>query len=322
MRKTDVFPILFGILCGLLVYVGLFAPIETPVDARTVITVGSTPLSGLALQNLSTTTDGYATITVDTLEQQVTLGSGLALRNYSGVLQTSPDGATWKAANASVSLFALTAAAHTGIMATYSTAWNDFLEGTLQLSAMLKRDDLDTAEDVLSIYSAKYGCHLWQFGFDSTNHARLTYVIEMTGADPDYTCVTTTITSTETYPADAWVEVAMLRTGSAVYFYRNGVVEASKSGATMLNVKTDEPITARIGEGLQGHLAALKLATTQTWPTTGARLIDSGGYATPGAYWLFPFAEGAGTTTAEVVTAVNFSIQTGTTWATIPTLFF
>lgn len=316
---------MLAMLCGIVIFFSISMTDQPEVDARTVITVGSEPLTGFALQNITTNGSGFATVSVDSLESPVAIGSGLSLRNYSGVLQQSDDdGATWTAigeTSGGAAIYALKTSAHTGIMASLSTTWGDTWEGDIQLAAQVKRDDLGTAEDMLSLYSSTYGCHLWQFGFDSSNHARLTYVTEMQGSSPNYTCVTTTITSTETYPADQWVEVAFQRTGSTVYFYKNGVVESSKSGATMLNVGTGENVTARLFEGFQGLAASLKIGTALTWPTTGARLIDTNGEMTPGAFWLFPFREGTGATTADVVTGTSFTLNDAT-WETITPYLF
>ena len=63
------------------------------------------------------------------------------------------------------------------------------------------------------------------------------------------------------------------------------------------------------------------MRTALTWPTTGARLIDTNGEMTPGAFWLFPFREGTGATTADVVTGTSFTLNDAT-WETITPYLF
>ena len=300
MTRTQIFMLaVFG-------HAALFGVMTPPADGRTVITIGTEPLVGFATSNITTNGQGTATITVSTLTSPVTFGT-LTFRNYSGILQQSANGTDWAEVGGGVSASALKTSAHTGIMAAaadvpYDTAFG----GNLQLSARIRRNDISNAESLLALYSTWYGCHVWNFGIDATDHPYLMYATSITGSEGSFVCTTTTVTSTHTVPSGAWQEVALRRESDSIVFYLNGIPDTAQVGTTPFVMGGN--VTARIGEGFSGLMAALKVASTLTWNATATRPIDLNGDMTPGALWLFNFAEKRGATTTDRAANTVFTL--------------
>ena len=298
------------LLLALFGHAALFGVMIPPADGRTVITVGTEPLVGFTTQNITTNGQGTATITVNTLASPVTLGT-LTFRNYSGMLQQTANGADWTELGGGAAASALKTTAHTGIMASAAdVSYDPAFDGNLQISARIRRNDTSNAESLLALYSTTYGCHVWNIGIDATDHPYFMYVTGISGSAGNYTCTTATITSTQTVSNSAWKEVALRRESDSIVFYVNGVPETAQVGATPLTFS--ENVTARIGEGLSGLMASLKVASTLTWNATAARPIDLNGDMTPGAIWLFNFAEKRGATTTDRATNTVFTLNDAT----------
>lgn len=297
------------LLLALFGHAALFGVAIPPANARTVFTVGVEPLVGFTAQNITTNGQGTATITVNTLASPVTLGT-LTFRNYSGILQQSPNGTDWTEVGGGASASALKTTAHTGVMASASVSYNATFGGNLQFSTRIRRNDTSNAESLLALYSATYGCHVWNIGIDATDHPYFMYLTGVSGSAGDYTCTTATVTSTQTVSNGVWKEVALRRESDSIVFYVNGVPETAQVGASPLALSDN--VTARIGEGLSGLMASLKVASTLTWNATAARPIDLNGDMTPGAIWLFNFAEKRGATTTDRAANTVFTLNDAT----------
>ena len=298
------------LLLALFGHAALFGVMIPPSDGRTVITVGTEPLVGFTTQNITTNGQGTATVTVNTLTSPVTLGN-LTFRNYSGMLQQSANGVDWAEVGGGVSSSALKTTAHTGVMASAADVpYDAAFGGNLQISTRIRRNDMTNAESLLALYSAWYGCHVWNVGIDATDHPYLMYATSITGTVGSYVCTTTTVTSTHTVPNGVWKEVALRRESDSIVFYVNGVPDTAQIGATPLAMSGN--VTARIGEGFSGLMAALKVASTLTWNATAPRPIDLNGDMTPGALWLFNFAEKRGATMTDRAANTVFTLNDAT----------
>lgn len=298
------------LLLALFGHAALFGVMIPPSDGRTVITVGTEPLVGFTTQNITTNGQGTATVTVNTLTSPVTLGN-LTFRNYSGMLQQSANGVDWAEVGGGVSSSALKTTAHTGVMASAADVpYDAAFGGNLQFSTRIRRNDTSNAESLLALYSATYGCHVWNIGIDATDHPYLMYATSITGTVGSYVCTTTTVTSTHTVPNGVWKEVALRRESDSIVFYVNGVPDTAQIGATPLAMSGN--VTARIGEGFSGLMAALKVASTLTWNATAPRPIDLNGDMTPGALWLFNFAEKRGATMTDRAANTVFTLNDAT----------
>lgn len=299
------------LLLALFGHAALFGVMIPPSDGRTVITVGTEPLVGFTTQNITTNGQGTATVTVNTLTSPVTLGT-LTFRNYSGMLQQSANGVDWAEVGGSVSSSALKTTAHTGVMASAADVpYDAAFGGNLQFSTRIRRNDTSNAESLLALYSATYGCHVWNIGIDATDHPYFMYLTGVSGSAGNYTCTTATVTSTQTVSNGVWKEVALRRESDSIVFYVNGVPDTAQVGATPYVTNVGN-VTARIGEGLSGLMASLKVASILTWNATAARPIDLNGDMTPGAIWLFNFAEKRGATTTDRAANTVFTLNDAT----------
>lgn len=299
------------LLLALFGHAALFGVMIPPSDGRTVITVGTEPLVGFTTQNITTNGQGTATVTVNTLTSPVTLGT-LTFRNYSGMLQQSANGVDWAEVGGSVSSSALKTTAHTGVMASAADVpYDAAFGGNLQFSTRIRRNDTSNAESLLALYSATYGCHVWNIGIDATDHPYFMYLTGVSGSAGNYTCTTATVTSTQTVSNGVWKEVALRRESDSIVFYVNGVPDTAQVGATPYVTNVGN-VTARLGEGFSGLMASLKVASTLTWNATAARPIDLNGDMTPGAIWLFNFAEKRGATTTDRAANTVFTLNDAT----------